>query len=264
LAAKIRGSTTRGIEVPNLKERVKVSLFADDTTVILTEYGSFAELVAILDRWCEVLGAKFNVEKTEIIPIGTEEYRKSVVETRKIAGSAGGDKIPGSIHIAWDRDATRILGAWVGNNVDPKEPWRKIVEGIRKDLRRWEARFPTLEGKRLIVQMVVRGKTQFLTMAQGMPTATLKEIRGTVTEFVWGKERATMSIGDISKDIGLGGRKVMDIAKRNEAIDLMWVKQYLNMGPDRPKWAFMVDEIFRMERPKRAKEPWLVVGAGTP
>ena len=42
--------------------------------------------------------------------------------------------------------------------------------------------------------------------------------------------------------------------KRNEAIDLIWVKQYLDMGPDRPKWTFMMDEMFRMERPKRVTE----------
>jgi hypothetical protein len=264
LAANIRASAIRGIEVPNLDERVKVSMFADDTTVILTEHDSLAGLIAILDRWCEVSGAKFNVEKTEIIPIGTDEYRKRVVETRRINGEDANDSIPESIHIARDRDATRILGAWVGNRVDPEEPWRKIVEEIRKDLRRWESRYPTLEGKRLIVQMVVGGKTQFLTMAQGMPAETQKEIQRITTEFVWGKERAAMRIGDISKGINHGGRKVMDVAKWNEAIDLMWVKQYLNMGSDRPKWAFMMDEVFRVERPKKAKEPWSVIGEWNP
>jgi ribonuclease HI/exonuclease III len=264
LAANIRASAIRGIEVPNLDERVKVSLFADDTTVILTEHDSLTGLVAILDRWCGVSGAKFNVEKTEIIPIGTEEYRKRVIETRKINEGDANDNVPGSIHIARDRDATRVLGAWVGNRVDPEEPWRRIVEEIRKDLRRWESRYPTLEGKRLIVQMIVGGKTQFLAMAQGMPAAVQKELQKITTEFVWGKERAEMCIGDISKSINLGGRKVMDVAKRNEAIDLMWIKQYLNMGPDRPKWAFMMDEVFRMERPKKAKEPWPVIGRWNP
>ena len=46
----------------------------------------------------------------------------------------------------------------------------------------------------------------------------------------------------------------MDIAKQNKAIDLMWVKQYLNMGLNRAKWAYMMDEIFWMEHPKAARE----------
>ena len=252
LAVNIRSSNIRGLEVPNLNENVVASLFADDTTVILTEHDSFSSLVDILDKWCEVSGAKFNVQKTEIIPIGSAEYRKKLVETRKL--NAAGETIPDSIHIARDRDATRILGAWVGNDVNPEEPWRKITESIEKDFKRWEARYPTLEGKRHVVQMIAGGKTQFLTRAQGMPISVQTKISKMISEFVWGKERATMNIKDMAQDPTRGGRKVLDIAKRNKAIDLMWVKQYLNMGPNRPKWAYMMDEIFRMEHPKAARE----------
>ena len=257
LAASIRASSIRGINVPNLDEKVKVSLFADDTTVILTEHDSWSQLMDILDQWCETSGAKFNVEKTEVIPIGTQEYRDSLVRTRVM--NDAGETVPQPIHIARDRDATRILGAWVGNNVDPTEPWRKIVETIKKDFKRWEARHPTLEGKRLIVQMIAGGKTQFLARAQGMPETIQDEIHRTITEFVWGKERASMSIKDAAQDPKRGGRKIMNIVRRNEAVDLMWVKQYLNMGKDRPKWAFMMDEIFRMARPKNATAThWMV------
>ena len=44
----------------------------------------------------------------------------------------------------------------------------------------------------------------------------------------------------------------------------MWVKQYLNMGPNQPKWAFMIDEIFRMEQPKRAKEMYEMIAHWNP
>ena len=262
LAANIRASSIRGIEVPNLDEKIKISLFADDTTVILTEYDSFDDLIRILNEWCETSGAKFNVEKTEIIPIGTENYRKQLVRTRKM--NETNSNIPELIHIAGDRDATRILGAWVGNETNPEEPWKKIVETIKKDFARWETKFPTLEGKRHIIQMIAGGKTQFLTRAQGMPETTQEEIQKLITEFMWNKERTTMNIGDIARSLDQGGRKVMDIAKRNEAIDLMWVKQYLHMGPARPKWAYLIDEIFRIERPKQAKEPNDIINEWNP
>ena len=239
-----------------------LSLFADDTTVVLTEHDSFSELVGILDKWCDVSGAKFNVEKTEIIPIGTQEYRDRVRETRKISNT--GDPIPESIHIAHDRDATRILGAWVGNEVNLKEPWKKIVETIKKDFKRWEARYPTLEGKRLVVQMIAGEKTQFLARAQGMPESIQKEIQKAITEFVWGKERATMCIKDVAQDPARGGWKIMNIAKQNKAINLMWVKQYLNMGQNWPKWAFMIDKIFRIEQPKRARETYQMIAHWNP
>ena len=98
LAASIRSSSIRGINIPNLEENAVASLFADDTTVILTEHDSFSDLVKILDKWCEVSGAKFNVQKTKIIPIGTKDYQKKLAETRKL--NMAGETIPASIHIA--------------------------------------------------------------------------------------------------------------------------------------------------------------------
>ena len=122
-----------------------------------------------------------------------------MVKTRKI--NRDREAAPASIHIAQTREATRVLGAWVGNELDPEEPWRRIVETIQKDFRRWEARYPTLEGKRHIVQMIAGGKTQFLARAQGMPERVQAEIQQAITSFVWGKERATMCIEDAARGL---------------------------------------------------------------
>ena len=70
LVANIPALNIKGIDIPNLAEKVKISLFADNTTVILTEHDSFVELIGMLDKWCAVSGAKFNIEKTKIIPLG--------------------------------------------------------------------------------------------------------------------------------------------------------------------------------------------------
>ena len=102
--------------------------------------------------------------------------------------------------------------------------------------------------------MVVGRKMQFLTKAQGMPESVQKEIQNAVTRFIWGIERAVICIENMARDVDQGGKKMVDIAKQNMSIDLMWIKQYLNMGPSRPKWVYMMDEIFRMERLKSAKE----------
>ncbi|KAF9522431.1 hypothetical protein CPB83DRAFT_777105, partial [Crepidotus variabilis] len=40
-----------------------------------------------------------------------------------------------------------------------------------------------------------------------------------------------------------GGRELLDIAARNDAIGLTWLKSYLDFGPDRPTWALVADEI---------------------
>lgn len=70
----------------------------------------------ILDRWCAASGAKFNKEKTEIIPIGTLHYREELIRTRKPTPES--NELPNHIHIAKDGEAMCILGAWYRNEMD--------------------------------------------------------------------------------------------------------------------------------------------------
>ncbi|KAJ7150051.1 hypothetical protein C8R43DRAFT_887526, partial [Mycena crocata] len=41
----------------------------------------------------------------------------------------------------------------------------------------------------------------------------------------------------------MGGRDLLDIVARNEAITITWIRSYLRFGPDRPLWAFVADEL---------------------
>ena len=79
LACLIRSAREiKGFEIPGTEEKLAINLFADDTVLYLSKQDSFDEVVKILDKWCEVSGAKFNKEKTEIIPIGTKAHRDRI------------------------------------------------------------------------------------------------------------------------------------------------------------------------------------------
>jgi len=57
----------------------------------------------------------------------------------------------------------------------------------------------------------------------------------------------------MAKDMDQGGKKVLDIATRSEAIQLTWAQAYLKMGDDRPTWAYIADEIFSNNTPGELK-----------
>jgi hypothetical protein len=42
-----------------------------------------------------------------------------------------------------------------------------------------------------------------------------------------------------------GGIKLLDLEKRNKAIQAMWLQTYLHLGEDRPAWAYVADELIR-------------------
>ena len=243
-----------GFDIPGIREKLIVSLYADDTTVYLSESDSYATLQNILSKWCMASGAKFNLEKTEIIPIGTEEHRERVITSRKI--TINDLPLAQAIKITPDGNAVRCLGAWIGNNTKAVEPWEPILDKVNATLKRWNRGHPTLDAKRHITQMFAGGMTQFLTAAQGMPkpieTALVKIIR----EFIWESTAPPMiSMARLYAPIEEGGIHLLSIPARNKAIDLMRLKTYLDLTPSRPKWAFLMDAIINTLHPDVPPKP---------
>ncbi|KAH9854953.1 hypothetical protein C2E23DRAFT_703113, partial [Lenzites betulinus] len=222
-----------GLDVPGGTERLVTALFADDTTIFLGETDNYGMIEDVTGRWCRASRARFNMEKTEIIPVGSPEYRKRVWETRGMR--IGAPPLPPNVRIAKDGEAIRSLGAWIGNKTDDAAPWTPVLAAIERALEKWEKGRPSLKGRRLIVGMEVGGRTQFLAKAQGMPSDVEGKLKKIVSTFVWAGDRHPRVCSDVvNAEVEEGGLGILDIAARNDAIQLMLVKDYLNLSPKRP------------------------------
>ncbi|KAI4293770.1 hypothetical protein K525DRAFT_180304, partial [Schizophyllum commune Loenen D] len=220
----IRKSDLQGFTIPGLVDRIIVALFADDTTVYLSDKDSFNTLTDILNLWCKASTAKFNVEKTEIIPIGSAEYRASVVETLKISPEQ--DALPGYIHIARDGEPIRILGARQGNAVSREAIWRPIVSAIKQALARWQTIYLTFDGKKKVLQMTLQGKCQFLIKAQGMPEKIRADLETVERTFIWsGKTSNPIALDTLQGEQGEGGLKVLDLEALIDGIAITNLKE---------------------------------------
>ena len=49
-----------------------------------------------------------------------------------------------------------------------------------------------------------------------------------------------------------GGLGIPDIKARNEAIQIMWLKNYLSKAESRPTWAWIADELIKWDANKKA------------
>jgi hypothetical protein len=165
-------------------------MFANDTTVYLDASDSFDELQCVLNKWCQASSAKFNVEKTEVIPIGTPEYRAQVIETRKL--NANDSAMPASVHIAKEGESVRILGGHMGNGIDASTLWTPVLEKIDSALERWERDHPTLEARKNIIQITVAAMTQYLTQMNGMPEKIVTHLLRAQREFMWGGAKSLL------------------------------------------------------------------------
>ena len=252
LACMVRNDNAiGGLLIPGLETPIKINLFADDTVIYLSHKDNLTYVQEALQDWCHVSGAKFNLEKTEIIPIGSEEYRRRVVLTRKI----NPDEIfpiAEGVKIARDGDAVRYLGAWIGNRINDLTPWETILEKIHKSLSLWSKMHPTMKGRTMIIQAVVGGRTQYLTKAQGMPSHIETALTKIIRDFMWEKDSSPrIALEALQRPISEGGLNLLDIKARNEAIDIIWLKEYLRLTPMRPTWAKIADLLIEATAPER-------------
>ena len=174
----------RGLQALGLTEKLIAKLLADDIALYLNHNDRFDHVLQILRTWCEVSGTKLNIEKTEIIPIGLPTHRANVKNMCKLNPQDQTDLKP-RIQIAADGVAVHYLEAWIGNEVNESTPWEPVIDKINRALTLWEKAHPSMAGRKLIVQTVVGGYTQFLTKAQGMPENIEKALIKIIRNFVW-------------------------------------------------------------------------------
>ncbi|KAI4517377.1 hypothetical protein K525DRAFT_211037, partial [Schizophyllum commune Loenen D] len=223
-------------------ERLITTLFADDTTVYLRQYDRWETLHETLDNWCKASGAKFNIDKTKLLPIGSPEYRQQVIATRRLDPSQ--NEIPPYIEIVGDGVPARSLGCQIGNRVDEPAQWNPALTKVDSGLDRWGNLYPTLNGKRHVANFTAAGYTQYLAKVQEIPKEVEQNLIKRLRTFIWGSEKAPpLALRKLYDPIEEGGLKLIDLETRTEAIRLTWLQNYLKFGPERPRWAFVVDAL---------------------
>lgn len=53
--------------------------------------------------------------------------------------------------------------------------------------------------------------------------------------------------------VELGGLGMLDLDARREAIDMMWLKTYLDLSEEHPIWAHLADDLLASHVPKACK-----------
>lgn len=237
-----------GFQLPGSTEKLIATLFADDTTIYMSETDDFRHLQVELDRWCLASGARFNVTKTEVIPLGTIEYRQKLRDTRR--NKEGGTRLQSDIHITAEGEASRSLGGWIGNNIEQTQVWTKTLDKVQASLDRWAKGRPTLHLKAKIVQITVGAMTQYLTTVQGMPRSVEDKLDRMTKDFLWDGAKAPLKMDLLYRPLDEGGLGLLDLRSRNEAIDLRWCRTYLDLGETRPTWTLVADVLFEDQIPK--------------
>ena len=164
LGKAIRANTNiKGITVN--KTEIKLSQYADDTTLILN--GNQDSLSAALDTinsFGKSSGLKLNDKKTEALWIGSMKGKKEKLSPEK--------------NFKWPEIKTKVLGVWISTDpaVTLNMNYTEKVDKIRNILSCWEYRRLTLIGKIQVIKSLVLSQLTYILTPLATNQSFINEI----------------------------------------------------------------------------------------
>jgi len=204
LAIKLR-QVVKGLAVPGLAP-VRVMLYADDINLFLGKDDSVQEISDCLTSVSKVIGSKFNMEKTDVKPVGPHDFQLACFTQQDM----GGRSIPGA-HILPPADPLRVLGVWVGSRDFASDRWMQIDKHVKKIISQWRAIGASARNRSLLAKALMLSRCHFLIDGNGIPPSMLNRIGNKIMNFVWGKFSA-MAYRTLEAPLAEGGLNTPSLA----------------------------------------------------
>jgi len=208
------------LENRNVKVVNKTGTFADDVFAIMKDNPEcLNELFNEYGRFSERSGVELNVDKTEILRLGSppNQFRKAYHVNNSVIESV---------------ESVKICGITFSNNSDlayQKNIRDKIIK-LERQLIMWLSRGLTFEGKILIVKTFGISQILYSLQVCHIEPEELKTIERIIFKFIWNKKWNNKPGPDrikrciMKQDYKFGGLKAPDISYMNSALK---VRQFL-------------------------------------
>ena len=215
-----------GFPLPCSNRRIKISQYADDTTVLISSDFSLVALFQLFASYERASGARLNFHKCSGLLLGPWRSRPP-------------DTIP--IQIQWSADYIRVLGSLIrpGGNQD----WGPLLGKLTALVDAWKPRNLTFRGRALIINTLGLSTFWYLGSICTIPPTTIKQINHIVFPFVWNKKREWVSRSSLTQSPHQGGLGVVDVNRKLSSLAILWVKRFLT-GTDHP-WKYFFRYFLR-------------------
>ena len=208
LAQKISNSKEiEGIKIRNNKT-VKLSQYADDTTVFLANAHSVNNLFVLLSRFEKCAGLKINVSKSEMLWLGSMRHRK--------------DKI---LNLQMTDEPVYALGTHFSydDNLSDQRNFFDKLSKLQKTLNFWSQRDISVYGRINIVKTLALSKVIFICSSMETPPRFAEEVNRIIFDFVWNHKPAKIKKSTLIKSKKDGGLEMKDFVIFDKALKLNWV-----------------------------------------
>ena len=170
LANAIRSTNDiKGIEIDDTNT-IKLTQYADDTTVFLRDVRSLNNLFSLLARFENCSGLRINQSKPELLWLGSLRYRKDTLFNLRLSEEP---IYALGVHFSYDEQL-----AAKKNFFDRLDPLRRI-------LNIWSSRDISIYGRINVVKTIAISKLTFVCSVLHTPDKFANEVNKLIFDYVW-------------------------------------------------------------------------------
>ena len=214
LIAETLGETIRqdpilkGIRIPGKKGDVRISQYADDTTLFLLDPHSLKRALEIINIYEKATGALLNFDKTSAMLIGNRFKHKFD---------------PTEFHLNWvNNTGIKILGITFFNDYFHTQNfnWTNQINKLTSTLDAWKSRTLSHRGKATVVNNLALSKIWYLGSIVEPRKKALKAIKSSIFKFLWNEKMEQVSRDTVFLPLNKGGLGVINPEIQIQALHL--------------------------------------------
>ena len=211
LASEIRhDNTVQGIKL--FKKEIKLSQFADDTSLLCKNLTSVGNALNILADFGAISGLRLNKSKTKALWLGP--WRSNL------------DRPLG---LDWTNEPVKVLGTFVSYDSvgNERKNFVKKVDNLKTKLSAWRSRKLSLFGRCLISKTLGLSQIVYSASMLDIPNNYASAIQSLLFQFLWKNKPDKIKRQVLYQDYGDGGLRVTNVEIMFKSLRLAWIQRLL-------------------------------------
>ena len=214
MAINIRSNPLiHGVKPPKSQNEVKLSQFADDTTLLLTDEQSIIETFRVFDQYELASGAKISKSKCKGLWSGDFSDRTDQL-----------------FDFSWYNDyiPDKILGQFFGNVDCSLLNWNAKVQKIDNIIAAWRQRDLSYKGKALIINSLLTSSLWYNVTSLAVPPWVIMHIERAVYNFFWSNKHPLVNREVLALPLKEGGFNIPRLETKVRAFRLNIIRRLLS------------------------------------
>ena len=202
-----------GIQPPNSEEELKLSQYADDTTLLLSDDASIDEAFTTFELYECASGAKINTGKCKGLWCGAFKERTDQLH--------GFDWYNAFI-------PEKILGLFFGNVDCTRMNWESKIEKINCIIAAWRHRDLSYKGKALVINGLLASTLWYNATSIPIPTWAILQIEQSLYDFFWSYKRHLTTKDILALPLKEGGFNIPRLQTKIQSLRLNTLRRLLS------------------------------------